>query len=304
MKKKSLLVGLLTMGIGLSAMAQETATEETKWKTGGLVSLKLSQVSLSNWAGGGESSVAANGLLSLYANYKDGPINWDNTFEFGYGIVNQDGVSQKTDDRLSLSSKVGHKATEHWFYSATLDFRTQVAPGYETPAKEIEISNFLAPAYNVIALGMDYKPSDNFSLFIGPLTHKLTIVTDQDLANVGAFGVDAAEYNDLGELVKEGENFRNEAGAYLKMSYKRDIMENITFSTKLDLFSNYSEEPQNIDVTWETLIAMKVNKYIDVNLTTHLIYDDDVAIVLNDAGETGPRTQFKQVLGVGVAYKF
>lgn len=301
MKKKSLLVALLSISMGLVAQDSES---EKKWKTGGIASLNLSQVSLSNWAGGGESSVAANGLLSLFANYKEGDISWDNSLEFGYGIVNQDGATQKTDDRLSLSSKLGRKASEHWLYSAALDFRTQVAPGYETPAKEIEISDFLAPAYNVLALGMDYKPSDNFSLFIAPLTHKLTIVTDQDLANAGAFGVDPAEYNDLGELVKEGQNFRNEAGAYIKMTYKREIMENITFSTKLDLFSNYTEEPQNIDVNWETLIAMKVNEFIDVNLTTNLIYDDDVAIVLNDAGETGPRTQFKQVLGVGVAYKF
>lgn len=284
-------------------MAQDDDSKK-EWKTGGLASLNLSQVSLSNWAGGGESSVAANGMFSLFANYSKDNISWDNSLEFGYGIVNQDGVTQKTDDRLSLSSKLGRKASEHWLYSAALDFRTQVAPGYKTPAKEIEISDFLAPAYNVLAIGMDYKPSENFSLFIAPLTHKLTIVTDQDLANAGAFGVDPAEYNDLGELVKEGENFRNEAGAYIKMSYKREIMENITFSMKLDLFSNYSENPQNIDVNWETLIAMKVNQYIDVNLTTNLIYDDDVAIVLNDEGDTGPRTQFKQVLGVGVAYKF
>lgn len=304
MKKKNLLVGLFTIGIGLSAIAQNTSTEDKTWKTGGVASFNLSQVSLSNWAGGGESSVAANGMLSLFANYKKNDFSWDNTFEFGYGIVNQDGVSQKTDDRLSLSSKLGRQASENWLYSASLDFRTQVAPGYKTPAKEIEISNFLAPAYNVVAVGMDYKPSDNFSLFLGPLTHKLTIVTDQDLANAGAFGVEGAEYNALGLLVKEGENFRNEAGAYIKMSYKREIMENITFSMKVDLFSNYSEEPQNIDVNWETLIAMKVNEYINVNLTTHLIYDDDVDIVLNEAGDTGPRTQFKQVLGVGVAYKF
>ena len=86
-------------------------------------------------------------------------------------------------------------------------------------------------------------------------------------------------------------------------------MENITILTKLDLFSNYMDNPQNIDVGWETLLTMKVNKYISATLTTHLIYDDDIDIAVdtdNDGitDETGPRTQFKEVLGIGFTYNF
>ncbi len=91
--------------------------------------------------------------------------------------------------------------------------------------------------------------------------------------------------------------------------YTANVMENITLQTKLELFSNYLETPQNIDINWETLISMKVNKLISATLSTHLIYDDDIEITIdkNDDGiidERGPRIQFKEVLGVGFSYKF
>ena len=89
----------------------------------------------------------------------------------------------------------------------------------------------------------------------------------------------------------------------MKVALKKDIMENVSLQTKADFFSNYANNPQNVDVNWEMLIAMKVNKYITANLSTHLIYDDDVNIASED-GSIGPRTQFKEVFGVGFAYKF
>ena len=51
------------------------------------------------------------------------------------------------------------------------------------------------------------------------------------------------------------------------------------------------------------------HKYISATVTTHLLYDHDIDIAVdtNDDGITdkvGPRTQFKEVLGVGFSYKF
>ena len=86
-------------------------------------------------------------------------------------------------------------------------------------------------------------------------------------------------------------------------------MENVVFQTKLDLFSNYLNKPQNIDVSWETLLSMKVNKFISATLSTHLLYDDDIKIAVDtdDDGvtdKTGPRIQFKEVLAVGFSLIF
>nr|MBP9083784.1 DUF3078 domain-containing protein [Bacteroidia bacterium] len=95
----------------------------------------------------------------------------------------------------------------------------------------------------------------------------------------------------------------------IRALYKKDIIENVNLQTKLELFSNYLEDPQNIDVNWEVLISMKVNKYITATLATQLIYDDNTIIAVDNNSdgiidEAGPRTQFKEVLGVGFSYKF
>ena len=132
---------------------------------------------------------------------------------------------------------------------------------------------------------------------------KMTIVNDQTLADAGAFGVEAAEYDDFGIQTKKGLTTRSEYGGYLRALFKRDIMKNVNLQSKLELFSNYTEEPTHIDVNWEVLIAMKVNKFISATISTQLLYDHDIDI-LDSEGKVGPRTQFKEVLGVGVSYKF
>ena len=110
-------------------------------------------------------------------------------------------------------------------------------------------------------------------------------------------------------MVQQGEQIRTEFGGYLRMFYKRDIMKNVSFQTKLDLFSNYLNNPENIDVNWETLFSFKVNKFISASLATQLIYDHDIMISVDDNDDgiidaIGPRTQFKQILNIGFSYKF
>jgi len=82
-------------------------------------------------------------------------------------------------------------------------------------------------------------------------------------------------------------------------------MENIQFNTKLELFSNYLNNPQNIDINWEVVIALKVNKYISAMLSTQLLYDNDVFIPKNDGTlNGGAGTQFKESFGIGFSYNF
>lgn len=183
------------------------------WKTGGVFSVNLTQVSLTNWNAGGNSSVSVNGVLSLFANYKKGNNAWDNSLDLGYGILKQDGEGvRKSDDKIEFTSKYGRKAIKNWYYAALINFKSQMTAGYNYPDDSTVISNFLAPGYALVAIGLDYKPSDVLTLFISPLTMKATIVNDQNLADAGAFGVDPAEYDNLGTLVKRGSNLRAEYG--------------------------------------------------------------------------------------------
>jgi len=157
------------------------------WKKGGVFGLSLAQTSLSNWAAGGQNSLSVNGIFSAFANYKKGKSAWDNTIDLGYGILKQgkDGIVMKTDDKIDLLSKYGRQAINKLYYAALLNFRTQMRPGYKYPDTENKISDIFAPAYLLLAAGIDYKPSAYFTAFFAPLTGKFTFVTDKILSDAG-----------------------------------------------------------------------------------------------------------------------
>jgi hypothetical protein len=260
--------------------AQETDTTETKpWKIGTVFNTTLAQTSLSNWAGGGENSLSLSGLSNTTANYAKKKISWENSFDFAYGLIKQGDASvEKSDDKIEISSKLGRQIKAHWNLTGDVEFRSQFSPGYENG---ILISKFLAPAYIVSTIGLEYKPHEEFYVLISPLTDKTTLVMDDKLSDAGAYGVDP------------GDKIRNELGSYLKSMLKVDLMENISLQTKLNLFSAYEKNLDQTDVSWETLLLMRVNKYITTNFNTHLIYDEDVTTDV----------QFKEVLSVGVIFE-
>ncbi|RKD92332.1 DUF3078 domain-containing protein [Mangrovibacterium diazotrophicum] len=288
MKKLLLILCLLP----LIGVAQEAADSTKVWKSGGNISLNFSQVSLSNWVAGGKSSASGTFLVNLFGNYEKGKVSWENSLDLGYGLLKEsDSKLVKSDDKIDFSSKYGYKASGHLYYSALFNFKSQFTDGYKYPDRDNPISRFLAPAYLTLALGLDYKPDDHFSLFFSPLTGKLTVVADDSLSTAGAFGVDP------------GSKTRWELGAYVKTAVKYEVWKNVTFESKFDIFSNYLDQPQNMDVNWDVTINMKVNDYLSANLITNLIYDNDIKIEDSD-GSMGPRVQFKELFGVGLNVKF
>lgn len=321
MKKYYFIFGLLFL-VAVSLPAQTPAdtskakadTIVPRWKKGGLVGLNFTQASFTNWAAGGINSVAGTFLFNTFANYKYNRTTWDNSLDISYGLVKQgtDHWIRKADDKLDFTSKYGQYAFKKvWYYSLLCNFKTQFQPGYnylDDTARTL-ISDFMSPGYLLVAVGLDYKPNDKFSIFTAPLTAKYTFVTNNDLADQGAFGVEKAVYDDSGNVLLHGKHLRQEFGGYFRAQYKADIMKNVNLSAKLELFSNYLDRPQNIDVNAEVLVGMKVNKFITATLNMQAIYDNDINIKVdrnNDGvmdGE-GPRLQFRQVLAVGVSFKF
>lgn len=283
------------------ALAQKGELDEPYWDKGASGSLLINQVALSNWQAGGENSLSGLLALNFYANYYYKQWRWDNRLDLRYGQQWIGDRSIKTDDLIDFNSRVDRKISKNWSGSAMLAFRTQFAEGFESEDATEPISDFLAPAYTTFGLGFTYSPGEKFNVFLSPLTMKYTLVNNQALADAGAFGVDAAEVDSTGEVITPGKKNRVEIGGYLNAFYKTPVVKNIDFQSKLDLFSNYLEDPQNIDVNWENTLNMKVNEYVTVQIVAHLIYDND--IIFTDANGTGPRTQFKQALGVGLSYK-
>jgi hypothetical protein len=273
------------------------------WKKGGVVSLNLAQTSLTNWSAGGQNSFAVNGLLSTFANYKKGKTSWVNSLDLGYGLLKQGSTGyRKTDDKFDFLSKYGYEAFKNFYYAALFNFKTQMAPGwkYNEDNSKTKISNLFAPAYLTVALGLDYKPSAYLSAFIAPLTGKITFVTDKELSDAGAFGVTPGKtsFSEFGGYLR---------AIYSKNDFKIEFLKNVTFTTKIDLFSNYIKNPENIVVNWETLIAFKVNKFLSANINTQLVYDDKIKIpVIRDRvpKSIGSLVQFKEIIGVGFSYNF
>lgn len=298
---------IIMVALGASAYSQVTEVEKLLktssadsimgWTRGGIINLNTSQTSLTNWAAGGQSSFSVNGLLNLYARNKKEKSLWENFLDVGYGTMKQKETGwRKTDDRIEFTSKYGLTAAKNLYYAGLLNFKTQMTPGYDYPNDSVKISDLFAPAYLLIGVGIDYVPGADFTFYFSPLTYRLTIVADDILADAGAFGVDP------------GENSKHEFGSYMRAQYKKELMENITLQTKLELFTDYLKEFGDVDVNWETLISMKVNSYISATLSTQLLYDEDVAIIKeNEAGELRPyfsRVQFKEVLAIGFSMNF
>ncbi len=293
---KKLLVVLILLPFAL--FSQEKADTIRLWKFSGLTSINISQVSLTNWAAGGQSSSSGVALFNLNGNYTKDNLSWENSLNMGYGLLkenNKDVV--KTHDKFDLISKFGIKQSEKLYYSVLFNFKTQFAPGYKDPNYTDIISKFLAPAYLTLSPGIDYKPNKYLSFLISPATGKMTIVNDDSLSSIGSFGVDP------------GEKMRYEIGSFIKAELKMDIMKNVSLNTKIDLFSNYLHNPQNIDVNWDLLINMKINDFLSANLITNLIYDDDIKIDVDKNNDgiieaRGPRVQFKEMFGLGLSLKF
>lgn len=277
------------------------------WKIKSIFGTSGSQTSFVNWAAGGRNNISMLGFIDASAKYNQGNLKWENDFKFALGGLRyidssgkKDGL-QKTDDKIDLASTFGYRFKKHWYYTITGGFKTQSLAGYNYPNDSVRISSFLAPGYLSLSIGIEYAPKESFNMYLSPLAGKTTIVRDQTLANSGAFGVDKATYDLSGNILTLGKTIRNEFGAYLRLKFQKEIMKNVEMKTRIEFFSNYIKNPQNIDVNAENIFAFKVNKWFSASLQWNVQYDDDIKI--RDAkGNTGPRTQIKSVLGLGISY--
>ena len=263
------------------------------WKTGGLFNLNFGQGSQSNWSAGGDDfSLSINSYLGFYAFYKKGRYSWDNTLDLNFGYTNTTSLgSRKNDDRIDLLSKVGYALNPKLNLATLFNFHTQFAKGYNynsSNSKEL-LSNFLSPGYILLSLGLDYKPADGLSIFVSPITSRWTIVQNDSLSAKGAYGV------------TPGKKVKNEIGAFVSVNYLKNLNKIITYKGRLDLFSNYEHNPQNIDVLMNNMFTAKLSKVLTASLGLDLIYDDDVKLF--GKNHDSPGLQLKSLIGVGLSVK-
>ena len=252
-----------------------------KWKVNGRFTFLFNQSSFSNWAAGGDNTVAGNIGINYDFNYKNDRWNWDNKVITVYGLSHVKGQGyRKTEDRFEYNSLLGLKSKGYWFFSFFTNFRNQYTRGYDySKTPKLPVSDFFSPAYLSFGPGMLWKKSDNARINIAPATARFTFVSDEFSGKYG---------------VEEGKNTNFSLGFNLSAYYKAKVMENIIMENILTLYSDYLNKPQNIDIDYQINFFVKVNKYVSVNLAFHTVIDDNAS----------SKIQFKQVFGLGFNYIF
>ncbi len=320
------------------------------WESSLKTNIKFGQTSLTNWAAGGDNTITLAAFIDGNANYKKDRIFWNNRLQLDYGFVyaSSKPLLQKSDDRIYLESKFGYK-NESWknfFFSANFDFKSQFSTGYEYltpsvpqdkfPGKELNDlsfkdqvalwkdarklkSNFLAPAYTNLALGIDVKPLKWLSINIAPLTGGVVIVTDKELrknygmelkTKVEDMSADAkTKYDEVvasGDAGALGDYYRSarfEFGAQIKADVAVNINDNFAYTSQLVLFGDYLSGFNNYRINWDNRFDWKLAKYFSLTFTTNMIYDSQVMI----PGKKNPdvlkaRLQFKESFLFGFTY--
>ena len=296
---------LATLFVFAATFLQAQSDTVSYWAVNGKTSLNVNQNYFSNWTAGGESSFGLIGKVTLNANYNKEVHAWTNWLDLalGYSVIGQNNP-MKTEDKIEFISSYTRDIKKAWKFSVVASFKSQFAKGYNYAVDSSNfISKFLAPAYFDLGPGIQYKPNKHFLINYSPFTGRWIVVNDQNLADAGAFGLQAAVTDSLGSIVTPAKKVKTMFGSKLMMTLDYEILKNVNLGTKLELFSDYLNKPQNIDVDWQVMLGLKVNKWLNVDISTQMLYDKDVMIT-DKNGNIGPRVQFKQLMMVGLSYKF
>lgn len=283
------------------------------WKQKNIIGVDINEVTFVNWNAGGANSISALLAIKSSLRYKKNNLIWFNEIRTRYGVNKQESQKlRKTEDELEVISTIGYRkdTITNWYYSGRFNFKTQYTNGYNYPNRDNSISSFMAPGYLFIGGGVEYgKNIEKLSFYMSPLTFKATFVLDQELADSGAFGVEEAVFDALGNKIKNGENVRTEMGILLTNAYETEVMENVYLKNRVSLYTDYLNSFGNVDIDWEVVFDFKVNDFVKATLGSHIRYDNDVKIIeetaIEDAFvERGAALQWKQLLGIGVIVDF
>lgn len=276
-----------------------TDTNHRAWKAGGLYGISLGQGTLSNWAAGGDDfSLSIATSLNLFAVYKKNKNSWDNALDVSFGYVKTSSLGgRKNDDRFDFLSKYGYALSPRLNLTTLSNFRSQFFRGYtyNNNSKTGSItknfaSAFLSPAYALISQGLDYKQGKSLSIFVSPFTSRWLIVNDDSLAVKGDYG-----------QIAPGRHSHNQLGAFATVNYFKSFNKYVSYRGRIDVFSNYKNNPTNLDVYMTNTLSAKVAKIIAFHWNLDMIYDDDVQLF--GKGGSSPALQLKSIIGVGLQVK-
>ncbi len=292
---------LLLTGMFCAARSQDVVTEMKRvgakkapsldsngWKHTGLFTLNVNQAALSDWSSGGESFlIGINGILNKSTHHRYGKYTLDAYLDLELGVVEAASFKKfrKTNDRCDITAEFEHElGKKHFNYGVLFNLNTQVFGGHNYVIdSHPKISSFLSPGKILLCPGIDYKfhtDSEYFSVFISPLTVRWVTKIDPDFHYLDKFGVDSAH------------KIYTEIGAYLSVHFNKQFSKSVKYIGRLDLFSNYKRNPQNVDVLFNNLFTFAISKYFAGTFLLDIIYDDDIK----------RRTQVQELTGIGLKF--
>ena len=185
---KKILLFAAVLFCSASILAEE-AEQPKNWKWSGIIGLNANGTGMVNWAAGGNNNVAGDVFGKLNCNFDKNSLSWEAKLDVDYGMTYIDqkyDKLQKTSDHLNFDTKFGWAFQPKWYLTLNAGFHTQFDlgrqySGDDTP-NEI-ISNILAPSYTDISVGFDYKPVEFFSLYMSPLSGRITTAYVSDKVN-------------------------------------------------------------------------------------------------------------------------
>ena len=287
-------------------------------KFNGDIGVTLNQLAITHWAAGGESNGSGKITSNFTYQYNRKLFNYVVNGIFAYGMSNytKDRRYEKSEDRCELSMTMTNNNNNNLSFTSIASLKTQFTNGYSYPNDSVPISRFFAPAYLTLSAGYNYNVKDFLSVYISPVAGKMTFVTDQRLADLGSYGVEAGYWNvyDGDSTWVKGKNLLSELGINILIKYKQEFRNNISVFSTLNLYNNYMDPNKsnrwNIDVDWETGIKFTINKQISAIINIHLIYDDNIKFTITEVVDgvevtkQSPILQFKESLGISFLYKF
>lgn len=295
---------------------KQITVKQQYWKYRSEASFALNQAAISNWVKGGESNISTTFDITGYADYENKPLKiTSNHFaRIKFGLIasrNSDQTNKwdvkKNIDLLETNSKLNHKAFGKFDFSAIFLFKSQVAKGYtytkiNNRDTALLVSKFFNPAIITAGIGLDYKPNKTTSINFSPFSYKGTFVPD-------TIHIDKSKYGIL-----PGHRALNEPGASFMISNEYKPNKSVTIINRLQLFTNYINNPQNIDVDWEMIATASLNWFTDMRLNTHIVFDDDTRtpvldknkqlVMVDGKAKTSARVQFKELLGLSFIFRF
>lgn len=190
-----------------------------------------------------------------------------------------------SEDILQWNLNAGVKAfREKWYYSLTAQFKTQLFRNYVNNS-DVRKASFLSPGDFNLGLGMSYSTKTKkiqLTTSLAPLSYNLKTCISKKI-NHSQFNIPEDAYT------------HSEIGSSAEVNLKWQIMWNISYSTRMFLFTNYKYFLSD----WENTFNFEINKFLSSQIYVHARFDSST-----ETNTKWKHFMLREVLSFGLSYTF